>query len=107
MTEKKTIAAAAKKPQDHLPKAEAKKTLLEANYRGIHIAVAPDVLDDYEAVSLLAKGMPDEMLTILIPDDQDRQTLIESCRNTQTGRIRLSDVVEMTAQIMGALGAGN
>lgn len=97
---------AQKTPQDHLPKAEATNDILTTSFRGVEVAVHAEDLDDYEAVTMLTKGLPDPILTILVPDDADRQRLIETCRD-ENGRIRLSTVVEMASDLMGALGAGN
>lgn len=99
-------AAKAKVPQDRLPKAEAENTPVSIEYRGVDITVAPDDLDDYEAAALLSQGMPDRMLTILVPDPDTRKRLIETCREPG-GRLRLTAVVIMTSEILKAVGAGN
>ncbi|WP_172121418.1 hypothetical protein [Actinomyces faecalis] len=95
-----------KTPQDHMAKAEATNDVLTASFRGVEVSVRADDLDDYEAVTMLTKGLPDPILEVLVPDDADRQRLIETCRDEE-GRIRLSAVVEMASDLMGALGAGN
>nr|WP_300338836.1 hypothetical protein [Actinomyces sp.] len=97
---------ATKTPQDHLPKAEATNDVLTASFRGVDVSVRAEDLDDYEAVTMLTKGLPDRILEIMVPDNEDRQTLLETCRDG-SGRIRLSSVVEMTSGLMEALGAGN
>lgn len=97
---------AAKKPQDHLPKAEARGDVLTAEFRGVSVSVPADALDDYDAISQLSKGLPDAALAVMVPNGADRQALIDSCRDEE-GRARLSDVVTMTSELMGALGAGN
>lgn len=109
-TAKKTAtrakAAGAKAPQDRLPKAEAQGTPISIRFRDVDLLIDPDDIDDYEAVTLLTRGVPDRFLEAVIHDDEKRAALIESCRSDD-GRLRVSAVLAMATELLSAVGAGN
>lgn len=109
MAASKTTTAAkragAKTPQDRLPKAEAENGTLTCEFRGVTVTVKAEDLDDYDALTALSQGLPDQMLTILVPDQADRASLVDSVR--VNGKAKMSDVVAMTGDLMVELGAGN
>lgn len=93
-------------PQDRLPKAEAMGGKITVEVRGISITVDPESLDDYDAVTSLGSGFPEPFLRALVPDDAVRAALLDTCKD-ENGRRKLSTVMEMTAEIAQAVGAGN
>lgn len=105
-TRTKAKAAGAKMPQDRLAKAEATGAPMTIEFRGVTISVEADALDDYEAMTMFASGLPDRLLSVLVPDPASNHTLLQTCRD-ESGRVRLSSVLEMTTEIMELLNAGN
>lgn len=110
-TTKKASAAPRKagrpQPQDRLPKAEARDEPVEVEVRGHVITVDPDLFDDYDAMSMFGSGLPDPLLRAMVPDNQTRKELLDTCIDEETGKRRLSKVMEMVGEIVEAVGAGN
>lgn len=111
MTTKKASTAARKphrpKPQDRLPKAEALEEEIEVDVRGFTLTISPDVLDDYDIMSMLGSGFPDPFLRAVAPDTEVRTALLDTCRDEKTGKRRLSAVLELAGEIAQEVGAGN
>ncbi|MCR2051446.1 hypothetical protein NSA19_00960 [Actinomyces bowdenii] len=96
----------AKVPADH-QKAEATDGEITINWNGFDLTITKDSLDDYEALTALNGGNPTPMVEALIPDADIRAEVLESLRDEETGRLRLTSVIQMVGEILRLVGAGN
>lgn len=102
-TRQKAAAAGAAVPQDRAQKAEAKQDTLEIVVDGIELTLDRDVLDDYEAVELMAVGLPTRMFDLICGD---RQKEIRKALADDNGRLRASVVGEFVNKVGEAVGQG-
>ena len=103
-TAQRAAKAGAAVPQDRLQQAEA---TLVTDYKGFHIEVTSDDLDDYEAMSKLTQSVPGPFLEIVIPDERERARFLRECCADENGKVRFTLAVQAAMEIFEALGMGN
>lgn len=86
--------------------AEAKGTKLKVEFRGEKLKVDPEVLDDYTLMEQLTRGLPFGLLNAMIPNDEKRSRILDSCEKSPSGNPKLSSAMELTSELVEALGAG-
>ena len=106
-TAQRAAEAGAAVPQDRLQQAEATDGTVTVDYRGFHIELDADDLDDYDAMSQFAQGVPTQLLAIIFPDERERSRFLRECCADEPGRGRFSLARQATTEIFEALGAGN
>lgn len=106
-TAQRAAEAGATVPQDRLQQAEATDGTVTVDYRGFHIELDPDDLDDYDAMSQFAQGVPTQLLAIIFPDERERSRFLRECCADETGKVRFTLAMKATTEIFEALGAGN
>lgn len=86
--------------------AEAIGSDITVDVRGVKFQVDPDVLDDADAFDALSNNMPFKMFSLLVPENK-REELRDTCeKNPKSGGPKLSALVELTGEILQAVGAG-
>lgn len=106
-TAQRAAEAGAAVPQDRLQQAEATGGTLVTDYRGFHIEVTSDDLDDYEAMSKLTQSVPGPFLEIVFPDERERARFLRECCSDENGKVRFTLAVQAAMEIFEALGMGN
>ena len=66
-----------------------------------------DDLDDYDAMSQFAQGVPTQLLAIIFPDERERSRFLRECCADENGKVRFTLAMKATTEIFEALGAGN
>ena len=106
-TAQRAAEAGAAVPQDRLQQAEATGGTLVTDYKGFHVEINADDLDDYAAMSAYSQGLPDPMLRIFFPEEQELNRFLRERCTDASGKVRLTLAVQEVNRIFEALGAGN
>lgn len=93
---------AAKKPQDHKVKDEAKRKDVTLAHEGIDYTITADAIDDLELFEMIEDGKQLTALRRFLGADQ-WETFKDSVR-TDKGRVRMSDAEDFLNKLMDALG---
>lgn len=104
-----TKKTTAKKDDAALKTLEAEATggnLIEVTFRDEKLRIDPEDLDDFELVDQLTKGLPMLALAVFVPDEDQRDRLLDTCEKNRRGNPKLSAVSELVGEIMQAVGAG-
>lgn len=94
---------------DALKALEAEATganLIAVKFKGETLKVDPEDLDDYELIDQLTKGLPMLALSVFVPDEEQRERLLDTCEKNRRGAPKLSAVTALVGEIMQAVGAG-
>lgn len=106
--------AAAKRPQDHQPKADKPKVETvdngrELTYKGFTVTIPNDAFDDFELLDDLRAVQVDQeaqrfpgLLRRLVGEEGYR-TVMNGLRNPDTGRVSIEDGVEYVGAIFEAI----
>ena len=84
--------------------APAPKTI---EVKGISLTVAPEDVDDYDAMIAMEGGDFRPMLLNLANGSEDRREEILSALREESGRLRYSTVVDFVNEVMTELSSGN
>ena len=85
VTAQRAAEAGAAVPQDRLQQAEATDGTVTVDYRGFHIELDADDLDDYDAMSQFAQGVPTQLLAIIFPDESGPGSCVSAARTRPAG----------------------
>ena len=104
---KTSVPADARKPADRKPK---KPAALTCTVRGLHLKVAPDALDDWELMEVIAAvDSGDQAATMQLPQiikrlvGEDAYTALKDAVRDDSGRVRAEAMGEVVGELFTAL----
>lgn len=102
-TRQKAAEAGAKVPEDRAAKAEATGEAVDVTVFGVELSIERDVVDDYEAIELLAQNVPTRMFSLIAGD---REEEIRDALREPSGKLRASKILSFVLEVLQAVGAG-
>lgn len=105
-TTKKPTAAELARREAQSKADKGEESPITVTVDGITVTIVGDDLDDYDRIAALSNGNPQPFLELFLPDADARAAALDSLRE-DSGRLRLSRVVEWIGDVLKAAGQGN